>query len=63
MAISNPQTNARNTMAALLLAARDAGWARITGEIRPDGSVTVDAGMDKPQKDEDFFDSNLRMGK
>lgn len=63
MATSNPQTNARNTMAALLLAARDAGWARITGEIRPDGSITVDAEMDKFHKDENFFESNLRMGK
>lgn len=50
-------------MAALLAAAREAGWARVKGEIKPDGSVTVDAGMSEPDAADEFLNSDLRMGK
>ena len=63
MATPNPQTVARQTMAALIREARTAGWARVKGEIRPDGSVTVDAGMVDPDARDDFLASDLRMGK
>jgi len=50
-------------MAALIREARDAGWARVKGEIKPDGSVTVDAGMLDADMADDFLASDLRMGK
>jgi hypothetical protein len=50
-------------MAALIREARSAGWARVKGEIKPDGSVTVDAGMVDPDAADDFLASDLRMGK
>lgn len=61
--MASPQAQARQTMAALLREARAAGWARVRGEIKPDGSVTVDAGMIDPDSDDDFLNSDLRMGK
>lgn len=61
--MASPQVQARQTMAALLREARAAGWARVKGEIKPDGSVTVDAGMIDPDSDDDFLNSDLRMGK
>ena len=63
MATPSPQTQARQTMAALIREARAAGWARVKGEIKPDGSVTVDAGMVDPDTADDFLTSDLRMGK
>ena len=60
---SSPQTNAKNTVAALMREARAAGWVRARFEIRPDGSVTVDAGMVDPDAADDFLNSDLRMGK
>ena len=63
MAKLNPQTIARQTMRALIREARAAGWARVKGEIKPDGSVTVDAGMMDTDVDDDFLNSDLRMGK
>lgn len=62
MALS-PVTQARNTVAALMREARAAGWARAKFEIRPDGSVTVDAGMTDPEGGDDFLGVDLRMGK
>ncbi|WP_299842156.1 hypothetical protein [uncultured Roseovarius sp.] len=58
----NPQTAAKNTAAALLREAREAGWLRAKFEIRPDGSVSVDAGMSEPEGGDDFLSSDLRMG-
>lgn len=62
MPTPNPHTVARQTMAALIQAARAAGWARVKGEIRPDGSVTVDAGMVENETGDDFLNVDLRMG-
>jgi len=61
--MDSPQTVARKTMAALIREARAAGWARVKGEIKPDGSVTVDAGMVDPDTGGDFLNGDLRMGK
>lgn len=63
MSHRNPQTTAKITTAALLRAARDAGWERAKVEIKPDGSVTLDAGMHEPETQDDFLDTDLRMGK
>ncbi len=63
MANSSPQTMARNTVIALLREAREAGWVRAKFEIKPDGSVTVDAGMKTLEGGDDFLASDLRMGK
>lgn len=63
MATPSPQTIARQTMAALIREARSAGWARVKGEIKPDGSVTVDAGMIEADTSDDFLADDLRMGK
>ena len=41
--------------------AREAGWLRAKFETKPDGSVTVDAGMVDPEAADDFLSSDLRM--
>lgn len=61
MAVS-PQNQAKTTAAALLREARAAGWARARCEIKPDGSITIDAGMIDLETRDDFLSSNLRMG-
>lgn len=58
-----PVTQAKNTAAALLRVAREAGWARAEFEIKPDGSVTVGVGMTNPEGSDDFMNAELRMGK
>jgi hypothetical protein len=60
---SSLQTNAKNTAATLMREARAAGWVRARFEIKPDGSVTVDAGMVDLDAADDFLNSELRMGK
>ncbi len=57
------QTIAGRTMASLIREARSAGWARVKGEIKPDGSLILDAGMVDPDTEDDFLASDLRMGK
>jgi len=57
------QTAAKNTVVALMREARAAGWMRAKFEIKPDGSVTVDAGMVDPDSSDDFLSSKLKMGK
>lgn len=59
----SPQTQAKKTATALIQAARAAGWARAKFIIKPDDSVTVDAGMVDPDAADDFLNSDLRMGK
>lgn len=62
MAEPRPQTAAKQTVVALLREAREAGWLRAKFEIKPDGSVTVDAAMSDPDAADDFLSSDLRMG-
>lgn len=62
MANPSPQTIARQTATALMRETRLAGWARVKFEIKPDGSVTVDAGMVDPDGADDFLNAELRMG-
>lgn len=57
------QTKAKQAVSSLLKDARDAGWSRAKFELKPDGSVTVDAGMGDPPGADDFLESDLRMGK
>lgn len=59
----DPATHARNTVAALMREAREAGWRRAKFEIKPDGSVTIDAAMADPEGGDDFLNTGLRMGK
>lgn len=59
----NPVTQAKSIAATLIRETRAAGWVRAKFEIRPDGSVTVDAGMTDPEGGDDFLTSDLRMGK
>ncbi|QOL81090.1 hypothetical protein [Pseudooceanicola spongiae] len=63
MAGHSPQTQAKNTVAALIREARAAGWVRARFEIRPDGSVTVEANMIDQEGGDDFLESELRMGR
>ena len=63
MTAPRPTTQAKSTVAALLRDARAAGWMRARIEIKPDGSITVDAGMTDPEGGDDFLNSDLRMGK
>ena len=65
MADPKPHTFAKQTASALIRETREAGWLRAKFEIKPDGSVTVDAGMTE-QNDEDddnFLSGDLRMTK
>lgn len=57
------QTKAKQAVSSLLKDARDAGWSRAKFEMKPDGSVTVDAGMGDPAGADDFLEGDLRMGK
>lgn len=63
MKAPRPTTQAKNTVAALLRDARDAGWARARFVIHADGSITVDAGMTDQDGGDDFTNTDLRMGK
>jgi hypothetical protein len=63
MAKTTIQTKAKQAVSSLLKDARDAGWSRAKFELKPDGSVTVDAGMGDPSGVDDFLESDLRMGK
>ena len=47
---------------AFIREAREAGWQRAKFEIKPDGSVIVDANMVAPEAADDFLNSDLRMG-
>jgi len=58
-----PAIDARNTVAALIREAREAGWRRAKFEIKPDGSVTIDAAMADPEGGDDFLGTDLRIGK
>lgn len=57
------QTKAKQAVSTLLRDARDAGWSRAKFEMKPDGSVTVDAVMAEPDGGDDFLSTDLRMGK
>lgn len=63
MPIESPQAKAKKTAAALICAAREAGWTRAKFEVKPDGSVTVDTVMTDTDDFDDFLSSDLRMGK
>ncbi len=54
-------TKARQAASQFIREAREAGWLRAKLEIKPDGSVTVDAGMVDPEAADDFLSSDLRM--
>ncbi|ANP35741.1 hypothetical protein JL2886_00816 [Phaeobacter gallaeciensis] len=56
------QTKARQAASAFIREAREAGWQRAKFEIKPDGSVIVDANMVAPEAADDFLNSDLRMG-
>jgi len=57
----NVHTTARQAASALIREAREAGWLRARFEIKPDGSVTVDAGMAEPDSSDEFLNGDLRM--
>lgn len=56
------QTKARQAASAFIREAREAGWQCAKFEIKPDGSVIVDANMVAPEAADDFLNSDLRMG-
>lgn len=58
-----PYTAAKQTISALLRDAREAGWSQARFEIKPDGSVTIEAGMADIEAVDDFLNVDLRMGK
>ncbi|OWV55194.1 hypothetical protein CDZ97_23820 [Mameliella alba] len=63
MADPRPHTAAKQAVAALLREAREAGWLRARFEIKPDGSVTVDAVMSDTDAADEFLSGDLRMGR
>jgi len=62
MTTASVQTKAKQAASAFIREAREAGWQRAKFEIRPDGSVVVDANMIATESGDDFLNSNLRMG-
>ncbi len=61
--MASTQSIAKQTVVALIRETRQAGWARAKFEIKPDGSVTVNAGMSEHDGGDDFLSDDLRMGK
>lgn len=57
----NPQTIARKTMAGLIREARSAGWG-VLREAKPDLSMKIDASMADSDGNDDFSNTDLRMG-
>lgn len=57
------QTKAKQAVSTLLRDARDAGWSRAKFEMKPDGSVTVDAVMADAEEADDFLSGDLRISK
>ncbi len=57
------QTKAKQAVSTLLRDARDAGWSRAKFEMKPDGSVTVDAVMADAEGADDFLSGDLRISK
>jgi hypothetical protein len=62
MTTASVHTKAKQAASAFIREAREAGWQRAKFEIRPDGSVVVDANMIAAESGDDFLNSNLRMG-
>jgi Tfp pilus assembly protein PilW len=62
MSKTSAQTKAKQAASAFIREAREAGWQRAKFEIKPDGSVIVDANMVASEAVDDFLKSNLRMG-
>jgi hypothetical protein len=63
MAKQNPHTLANNSVKAAIRDTRSAGWRWVKVEIRPDHTVCINAGMSDAESNDDFLDSDLRMGK
>lgn len=63
MTKASVQAKAKQAASAFIREAREAGWQRAKFEIRPDGSVIVDANMVAAEVADDFLNGNLRLGK
>ncbi len=59
----SPHTFAKNAAKELVREAKSAGWERVKLEIKPDGCLTLNAGMEEIDGQDDFFDCEMRMGK
>lgn len=62
MTKASAQKKAKQAASAFIREAREAGWQRAKFEIKPDGSVIVDANMVAAEVADDFLNSDLRMG-
>ncbi len=62
MTKASMQAKAKQAASAFIRDAREAGWQRAKFEIRPDGSVIVDANMVAADVADDFLNGDLRMG-
>jgi Tfp pilus assembly protein PilW len=62
MTKASVQAKAKQAASAFIRDAREAGWQRAKFEIRPDGSVIVDANMVAAEVADDFLNGDLRMG-
>lgn len=63
MTAPRPITQAKTTAVTLLRETRAAGWLRAKIEIKPDGTISLDAGMTDTPGGDDFLSGDLRMGK
>ncbi|MCV6595959.1 MAG: hypothetical protein OIF40_02580 [Mangrovicoccus sp.] len=63
MPVVQSRSKAKQVVSALISEARKAGWLRAKFEIRPDGSVTIEAAMTEDLDEDDFFFADLRMNK
>ncbi|SCZ53970.1 hypothetical protein SAMN04488118_102220 [Epibacterium ulvae] len=61
MSVVQSHSKAKQVVSLLISEARKAGWLHARFEIRPDGSVTVEAGMREHVGADDFFVEDLRM--
>lgn len=61
--VSNPQTRARPLANSFIHEARAAGWRHFSVEVKPDGSVIVNAHMPQCDEPDDFLSEDLRMKK
>ena len=62
MTRASVQAKAKQAASAFIREARESGWQRAKFEIKPDGSVIVDANMVAVEVADDFLNGDLRMG-
>lgn len=58
-----PHTAAKQTVSAFIHECRTAGWRQVSIDMKPDGTVRINANMGEEGSLEDFDVPNMRMGR